>query len=296
MSLSENAPRRDRNRTFRPSRYRPTAACMAAPVAGRAERMREAWSYGSSALPLVTTAIHAGHDLRPEVAERIALDHEARRREEDPFTDRITRAEGSISSCTGRASRSTSTDPATRCVHHPRGGVGPRRVADPAHRGAGRAVAAGCTTPSTRCSAGFLDDLAARGRFVVLDVHSYNHRRGGPARARRPGVGQPGGERRHRVARPRPLGPRRRSLHRRPRSAGGGGHRLDVRENVRFEGGYLSQWVHERYPDGVRAGPRVQEGLHGRVDRRAGRRAPRGADRRPRRRSAPRRTSWRAGR
>jgi N-formylglutamate deformylase len=26
-----------------------------------------------------------------------------------------------------------------------------------------------------------------------------------------------------------------------------GGRPLDVRENVRFEGGYLTQWVHERY-------------------------------------------------
>jgi len=26
-------------------------------------------------------------------------------------------------------------------------------------------------------------------------------------------------------------------------------HQLDVRENVRFKGGYLTQWVHERYPD-----------------------------------------------
>ena len=25
------------------------------------------------------------------------------------------------------------------------------------------------------------------------------------------------------------------------------GHHLDVRENVRFEGGYLCQWVHDRY-------------------------------------------------
>ena len=27
------------------------------------------------------------------------------------------------------------------------------------------------------------------------------------------------------------------------------GHQLDVRENVRFEGGYLCQWVHERHPE-----------------------------------------------
>jgi hypothetical protein len=28
----------------------------------------------------------------------------------------------------------------------------------------------------------------------------------------------------------------------------GAGHRLDVRENVRFRGGHFSRWVHERYP------------------------------------------------
>jgi hypothetical protein len=26
------------------------------------------------------------------------------------------------------------------------------------------------------------------------------------------------------------------------------GHRLEVGENVRFQGGYLSEWVHETYP------------------------------------------------
>jgi N-formylglutamate deformylase len=26
------------------------------------------------------------------------------------------------------------------------------------------------------------------------------------------------------------------------------GHRLDVRENVRFQGGHFARWVHERYP------------------------------------------------
>src|SRR5215208_5367810 len=56
--------------------------------------MRDAWSLGASALPLVTTAIHAGHDLRPEIAAKTALDGVTRRREEDPCTDRITRAGG----------------------------------------------------------------------------------------------------------------------------------------------------------------------------------------------------------
>ena len=38
---------------------------------------------------LLATAIHAGHDLRPEVAEAMVLDEATRLREEDPHTDTI---------------------------------------------------------------------------------------------------------------------------------------------------------------------------------------------------------------
>ena len=38
---------------------------------------------------LVATAIHNGHDLRPEVAREMVLDERDRLREEDPFTDVI---------------------------------------------------------------------------------------------------------------------------------------------------------------------------------------------------------------
>ena len=44
---------------------------------------------GSPTTPLLAAAIHAGHDLRPEVLSRIMLSDAARRPEEDPFTDRI---------------------------------------------------------------------------------------------------------------------------------------------------------------------------------------------------------------
>src|SRR5689334_10075059 len=36
--------------------------------------------------PVVATAIHDGHDLRPDVAEHLALSEKQRLREEDPFT------------------------------------------------------------------------------------------------------------------------------------------------------------------------------------------------------------------
>src|SRR5687768_12874651 len=37
--------------------------------------------------PIVATAIHAGHDLRREVARRMLLDPDVRLREEDPYVD-----------------------------------------------------------------------------------------------------------------------------------------------------------------------------------------------------------------
>jgi len=44
--------------------------------------VRAPFTVGVSDLPLVTTAVHAGHDLRPEVADRIGLDEGTRRRED----------------------------------------------------------------------------------------------------------------------------------------------------------------------------------------------------------------------
>ena len=40
------------------------------------------------------TAIHAGHELRPELADVVLVDASTRRREEDPFTDRLAVAGG----------------------------------------------------------------------------------------------------------------------------------------------------------------------------------------------------------
>jgi hypothetical protein len=92
-----------------------------------------------------------------------------------------------------------------------------------------------------------LDLQASTGPFVVLDIHSYNHRRDGPdaapaARAANPDVNVGTG-----------------SV---DRSVWGGlidSFMLDlasrlpaeasVAENVRFKGGHFSNWVNERYRD-----------------------------------------------
>ena len=98
---------------------------------------------------------------------------------------------------------------------------------------------------------GLLDGLAARHqRFVVIDAHSYNHRRDGPDGAPTPQEEAPDiniGT----FSMPREqwaflLDPLMEAM----RGFDFNGRRLDVRENVAFQGkGEQTRFIHERYPD-----------------------------------------------
>ena len=202
-----------------------------------------------AASPLVATAIHAGHDLRAEVAERIALDERARLREEDPCTDRII-----------------APAPARVVVNRSRFEVDLNRerndaVYRPSDETWGQDVWT-APLPEDVVSrslavyddfyddlAAHLDRLAARGPFVVLDVHSYNHRREGPEAPPAPAEENPavnvgtGSLDRKRWA------PVVDTLIETLDRTEVRGEPLDVRENVRFEGANLALWVHERYPE-----------------------------------------------
>src|SRR5688572_2657318 len=131
---------------------------------------------------VVATAIHDGHQLRPEVAERVALPDAERLREEDPFTGDAVK------------------DVATHIVVHR------SRFEFDLNRGVEGAVYqtpeqcwglklwkdGGPEAPLVERSlaihaeyyhmlGALLDRIAAQhGRFVLIDVHSCNHRRGGP--------------------------------------------------------------------------------------------------------------------
>ncbi len=87
-----------------------------------------------------------------------------------------------------------------------------------------------------------LDEVAARGPFILLDLHSYNHRRDGAdappqAVAENPEINVGTGS----LDRDR-WGAVVDAFH------DALSHR-DVRDNVRFRGGELSRWVNARYPD-----------------------------------------------
>lgn len=87
------------------------------------------------------------------------------------------------------------------------------------------------------------------GRFVVFDLHTYNHRREGPDGPEadpslNPQVNLGTGTVNREIW--GPLVDRFVSDLRGFDFPGGG---LDVRENVKFQGGAMSRWIHERFPE-----------------------------------------------
>lgn len=197
---------------------------------------------------LVATAIHNGHDLRPEVAAAMVLDEAARLREEDPHTDTI----GALT-------------PARVVVHRSRFEVDlNRRVEAAVYRTPEHCwdLEVWRTNPlpvdivrrSHEEYASFysrlgerLDDVARRGPFVVFDVHSYNHRRGGADADSEPVGDNPevnlGTGSVDKMVFQGVIDAFTESMSAQ-RTDGGA---IDVRENVKFRGGALARWIHERY-------------------------------------------------
>ena len=198
---------------------------------------------------LLATAIHAGHDLRPEVAEAMVLDEATRLREEDPHTDTI----GALT-------------PARVVVHRSRFEMDLNRLLEDAVyrtpedcwglevwrtdplpddivRRSQQEYASFYSALAAR-----LDEVAARGPFVLYDVHSYNHRRGGPGGDPEPAEDNPevnlGTGTVDRKVFSGVVDAFTEALRAERTDAGP----IDVRENVKFEGRALAWWVHERYP------------------------------------------------
>lgn len=206
------------------------------------------WTLERGEGPLVAVALHHGHAVRPDVADALAIDPADRLREEDPYTGLWT-----------------AVAPTRLVVHRSRFEVDMNR---PRHEAVydrevwGLTVWKGAGPPpdvrerSLRQYDAFYETLEAvvrdrvrrHGRVVVLDLHSYNHRRGGPwgpeaDPADNPdvnlGTGSLDRERWGGVADAFVHALRGRTVL---------GRRLDVRENVRFQGGWLSLWVHRTFP------------------------------------------------
>jgi len=199
--------------------------------------------------PVAAAAIHDGHGLRAGVRASMALTDEQRLREEDPYTARWTEVvETRLIGLRSRFEVDLNRPRGRAVYQHPEDAWGldvwrdtpaPSMVTDSLAQYDAFYAAADETFVHMR-------DLW--GRFVVLDLHSYNHRREGPdalpadpATHPEVNIGTSNMDRRRwapvvdRVI--AHLG-----------TIDFMGRRLDVRENVKFQGGHFPQWIHQTFP------------------------------------------------
>ena len=199
--------------------------------------------------PLVATAIHAGHKLRPQVAEWIKLDEKTRLREEDPYTDAWTKAGDLRIVVENSRFQVDMNRKRQRAVYlKPDHAWGlqvwkdnlPRQVVENSLQEYDDFYA--------EVKNAFTELQNSVGPFVVLDLHSYNHIRPNPDSPpadpeKNPEVivGTSNMNRRR-------WAPVVERLISDLQSFDFLGRHLDVRENVKWAGGQFSQWIHNTFP------------------------------------------------
>lgn len=200
--------------------------------------------------PLVAAAVHDGHNVRPDVLPLFALEDAGRLREEDPFTAEL--AEVAETRIVGERSRfeidlNRSPEKAVYRTPDEAWGLSVWRdtISDEVveqSMGIYRAFYAAVEKVLEA-------KIREHGTVVVYDLHSYNHRRDGPdGPAADPesnpdvniGTGSLDRER---------WGPLvdRFMADLRSGARAAGIEDLDVRENVKFQGGHFPQWIHGRF-------------------------------------------------
>ena len=199
--------------------------------------------------PVIATAIHDGHGLSPSVAEVIALDHEARLREEDPWTGDIASSVGSHVTVHRSRFQVDLNRPRDRAVYiRPEDAWGLTLWAEPPSTD----HIEGCLAEYDRFYEDLetvLEELVERhGGFVLYDVHSYNHRRAGPGQPPDPASENPTVNLGSGTLPDKWQGVASGFLRSMSESRLEG-DLIDARSNVRFRGGHLASWVNDRYGD-----------------------------------------------
>ena len=208
------------------------------------------WRASRGEGPVVATAIHDGHGLRDEVRAAMALDEAGRLREEDPYTGQAVAGVAThVIACRSRFEFDLNRGGAEAVYTTPEQSWGLRVWREPPSEAlVARSLA--LHAAFYRMMGELLDGVAAaHARFVLLDVHSYNHRRDGPDGAAMPQADAPdvniGTFSMPRETWAPVLDPLIETM----RGFDFNGRRLDVRENVAFQGkGELTRFVHARYP------------------------------------------------
>ncbi|QDV26546.1 N-formylglutamate amidohydrolase [Aureliella helgolandensis] len=202
--------------------------------------------------PIIAAAIHNGHQTRKSVEKHLAISEEEQFREEDPLTGEWTQiAKTQIVGLRSRFEVDLNR-PREKAVYETPADAWGMEVWD-------QPPDQSMIDASLREYDQFYADverlldemLLQYRRLVIYDLHTYNQRRAGPEGpaadpAANPEVNIGTGTMDREFWSPvvdRLIGELREyDFH---------GRRLDVRENVKFQGGYFGKWVHQCYPQRV---------------------------------------------
>lgn len=210
----------------------------------------EIWVLHEGGGPILATAIHDGHTLRDEVARNMALNELARLQEEDPYTGLWTgivekrviglhsRFEVDLNRPRDKAVYRVPEDAWGLHVWHE----------EPADNVVARSLAQ-YDAFYAEMDRLFTEMRREYGHFVVFDLHTYNHRRQGPDGP----AADPGANPEVNIGTgnlDRSLwGPIVERFVAELHAYDFLGRHLDVRENIKFQGGHFSRWAHERFAD-----------------------------------------------
>lgn len=209
------------------------------------------WSVHRALSPLIGSAIHNGTLVRPDLAAVMALSDADRLREEDPFTEHfIADVPNRIIVHRSRFEVDLNRARAAAIYRKPEDSWGLSVWRQPLSDEQ-MDTSLDFHDRYYALLANILSDLEGDfGHFVLLDVHSYNHRRKGADAAPSPQSEAPtiniGTISMDRARWSDVLDPFMQSL----RSFEFEGRGIDVEENVAFEGrGEQTRFVHENFPD-----------------------------------------------
>lgn len=206
------------------------------------------WSIQLGKSPIIAAAIHNGHGVRDEILELFNLSEDERLREEDPFTgDWTAIADTRIIGLSSRFEVDLNRSREKAVYIEPEDAWGLQVwKSRPSKEIVERSLLE--YDEFYNETSYVLKDLQQQfGKFVVYDLHSYNHMRNGPSEqpadpASNPEVNVGTGTLDHEYWAP-VIERFMTDLH----NFNYLGRHLDVRENVKFKGGNFSKWINENF-------------------------------------------------
>lgn len=213
----------------------------------------DAWDLAVSDGPVIATAIHDGHALRPSLRERVKLDDDARFREEDPLTSLLAQVGDARLRVRQSRFEVDLNRPRAEAIY-----TGPEAcwgldVWKTPLDDAERAISLELYDRFYDLVGELIDRTVARwGSVLLVDIHSYNHRRDGADAAPSSQDDNPDIELGITTLDPDRWGDTAKRFANVLRRHPVRGALPDVRCNVRFpSGGHFPEWVYAHWGDKV---------------------------------------------